>query len=273
MTGVDSERSGIDALVDVIAALRSENGCPWDREQTHTSLKKFLVEECAELLDAIDDGDDECIKEELGDILMHIVFHAHIAEVEERFDFDDVAKGAAEKMVRRHPHVFGSEKADSPEDVLVIWKAVKKKEKGDIPESVLDGIPRHMPALARATELQKRAASKGFDWGSPQPILDKIEEELGELRAALDTGDERHVEEEIGDLLFAVVNFARFRKGTPAEELLARANGKFQQRFHYVEKMIAAAGKTLEETSIDEMEKLWEEAKGKSKPEARHPKS
>ncbi len=264
MTRVGSEQDGIDALVDVISALRSEDGCPWDREQTHASLKKYLVEECAEVLDAIDDGDDAGIKEELGDILMHIVFHSHIAEVSGRFDFDDVARGAAEKMIRRHPHVFGSESAESSDDVLKIWKAVKKREKGNASESVLDGVPRHMPALARADELQKRAAGKGFDWDSQGPILEKIEEELRELRMALDAGDDRHVEEEIGDLLFAVVNLARFRKGTPAEELLARANGKFQRRFQYIEGRLAAAGRSLDDASIAEMEALWEGAKRKS---------
>jgi len=259
---LSSGKNGIETLLDVMSRLRSENGCPWDREQTHSSLKKFLVEECAELLDAIDDGDDEGIKEELGDILMHITFHAKIAEDEQRFDFDDVARTVAEKMVRRHPHVFGDEAADNPDDVLAIWQEAKRKEKGDdAPKSILDRIPRHLPALLRAREVQLKAAKVGFDWDSPEPILDKIDEELRELRGALASGDGRRVDEEIGDLIFAVVNLARFRGGTPAEELLAQTNDKFRRRFQYIERKLAERGVPLEKASIDEMEELWNEAK------------
>ncbi|MCK5843426.1 MAG: nucleoside triphosphate pyrophosphohydrolase, partial [Victivallales bacterium] len=192
-------------LLDVLSALRSDNGCPWDKEQTHSSLKKFLVEECAELLDAIDDGDDDHIREELGDVLLHIVFHSKIAEQEERFTFDDVAKAITEKMIRRHPHVFADARADNPDEVLEIWQGVKKKEKPPKhEESILDRVPRHFPALARADELQKRAAKVGFDWKRPEQIVEKIEEELTELKSAFESGDDASIDDEIGDLMFAV---------------------------------------------------------------------
>ncbi len=257
-------KNWMDELLKVLTKLLSEQGCPWDCEQTHATLKKYLVEECAELLDSIDDNDDTGICEELGDILMHIVFHAKIAEKEGRFSFDDVTKVITEKMVRRHPHVFGEEKVQNVDEVLAIWNSVKAEEKGDRGfTSILDGIPRHMPALLRARELQKKAAKVGFDWEQPEQVLEKIEEEVHELKTAFASGDEKHIEEEIGDLLFAIVNFSRFRKSIPAEELLAKANKKFIERFQYIEKELKKAGKLLEDASIDEMEKLWKEAKGK----------
>jgi tetrapyrrole methylase family protein/MazG family protein len=252
----------IDELQDVLEKLRSPEGCPWDREQTHSSLKEHLIEECAELLDSIDDNDDQGICEELGDVLMHIVFHAKIAEEEGTFTFDDVAREVTEKMVRRHPHVFGEESVSNVDEVMTIWNRAKKKEKGDRGfTSILDGIPRHMPALLKARELQKKAAKVGFDWKQPEQIIEKIEEELQELKEAMASGDEVHVEEELGDLLFAVVNLSRFRNSTPAEELLARANKKFIQRFQYIERTIEKRGDTLQETSIEEMERLWNEIK------------
>ena len=254
----------IDELQDVLEKLRSPEGCPWDREQTHSSLKEHLIEECAELLDSIDDNDDQGICEELGDVLMHIVFHAKIAEEKGTFTFDDVAREVTEKMVRRHPHVFGEESVSNVDEVMTIWNRAKKKEKGDRGfTSILDGIPRHMPALLKARELQKKAAKVGFDWKQPEQIIEKIEEELQELKEAMASGDEAHVEEELGDLLFAVVNLSRFRNSTPAEELLARANKKFIQRFQYIERTIEKRGDTLQETSIEEMERIWNESKKK----------
>ena len=252
----------ISELLKVMDKLLSDQGCPWDREQTHSSLKKFLVEECAELLDSIDDKDDVGICEELGDILMHIVFHANIATREGRFTFDDVAKVITEKMIRRHPHVFGDEKVNHADEVLAVWNRAKAEEKGDRGfTSILEGIPRHMPALLRARELQRKAAKVGFDWEQPEHVIEKIEEELDELKKAYASGDEKHIEEEIGDLLFAVVNFSRFRKSIPAEELLAQANKKFIDRFQYIEKELEKGGKKLEDASIEEMEEFWNEAK------------
>lgn len=249
-------------LIVTLAKLRSPEGCPWDREQTHSSLKEFLIEECAELLDAIDDNDDEGICEELGDLLMHIVFHSQIAKVEGRFDFNDVARLETEKMVRRHPHVFADKQADNPEEVLTIWQEVKKQEKGD-PHSRFERIPRHLPSLMRAREYQKKAAKSGFDWERQEDILEKIIEEVEEIKVAIDSGDEKAIDEEIGDLLFAVVNLSRFRKRTPAEELLAKSILKFKTRFDYIEEKLAEKGKTPEESTLDEMEELWNEAKNK----------
>jgi tetrapyrrole methylase family protein/MazG family protein len=256
------KRPWIFELLDVIATLRSENGCPWDKEQTHISMKRFLVEECAELLDAIDDADDEHICEELGDVLLHIAFHARIAEEENRFNFDDVAKAITEKMIRRHPHVFADAQAANSAEVLEIWRGVKKKEKSPTCDaSILDRVPRHMPSLARADELQKRAAKVGFDWSAPEQIVDKIEEELAELKVAMASKDDASIDDEIGDLLFAVANLARFRKRDTSEEVLAQANAKFIRRFQYIERSIREKGGTLEEADINEMERLWNEAK------------
>ncbi|NOY75849.1 MAG: nucleoside triphosphate pyrophosphohydrolase [Kiritimatiellaeota bacterium] len=258
------KRPWIFKLLDVLTALRSENGCPWDKEQTHATIKRFLVEECAELLDAIDDGDDDHIREELGDVLLHIVFHAKIAEEENRFTFDDVARVITEKMIRRHPHVFADAQADNPDEVLEIWREIKKNEKPpEHSESILDRVPRSMPALARADELQKRAAKVGFDWSEPSQIIEKIEEELNELKSAVESGDDTSIDEEIGDILFAAANLARFRKRDTSEEILAKANGKFIRRFQHIERSILAKGETLENTSIEEMERLWNEAKKK----------
>jgi tetrapyrrole methylase family protein/MazG family protein len=258
-----SEKSPwIFKLLDVLSTLRSDKGCPWDREQTHSSLKRFLVEECAELLDAIDDGDDDHIREELGDVLLHIVFHSNIAEQEGRFTFDDVAKSITEKMIRRHPHVFADAKADNPDEVLEIWRGVKRKEKpSEREESILDRVPRHMPALARADELQKRAAKVGFDWSGQKQIVEKIEEELAELKSAVESGDDTAIDDEIGDLIFATANLARFRKRASSEEILAQANTKFIRRFQHIERGIREKGETLEEATIEEMERLWNEAK------------
>jgi MazG family protein len=247
-------------LIAILAQLRSPEGCPWDREQTHASLKEFLIEECAELLDSIDDNDDEGICEELGDLLMHIVFHSQIAKEEGRFDFEDVARVVSEKMIRRHPHVFADEKAKNPAEVLTIWKKVKKQEKGDS-HSRFERIPRHLPALMRAREYQKKAAKTGFDWDNQEDILDKILEEVDEIKVAIQDGDDRAVDEEIGDLLFAVVNLSRFRNRTPAEELLAKAIHKFQKRFDYIEEQLQLQGTTPEESSLEDMEILWNKAK------------
>ena len=254
----------IDQLISAMKILRSENGCPWDREQTHSSLKKYLMEECAELMDAIDDKDQEGICEELGDLLMHIVFHARIAEESKTFTFEDVARGITEKMIRRHPHVFADGKAQNSGEVIEMWELIKKQEKKERNrerKSLMDGIPRHLPALFRAHEMQRKAAKVGFDWTNSQQIMDKIEEEMRELKKALADGDEKAVNEEIGDLIFSAVNLARFRNEKSAEEILACTIQKFERRFRYIEEKLAAAGKSAETSSPDEMEILWNEAK------------
>lgn len=254
----------IDQLILVMKKLRSEKGCPWDREQTHSSLKKYLMEECAELMDSIDDKDSEGICEELGDLLMHIVFHSRIAEENKSFTFEDVARGITEKMIRRHPHVFGNEKAENSGEVIEMWESIKKREKKDRNKerkSLMDGIPRHLPALFRAHEMQRKAAKVGFDWINSHQIIEKIEEEMEELKKAIATGDEKSINEEIGDLIFSVVNLARFRKEKSAEEILADTIQKFERRFRYIEEKLASAGKSAETSSLDEMDGLWNEAK------------
>lgn len=250
-------------LCVTLAKLRSPEGCPWDRAQTHSSMKEFLIEECAELLDAIDDNDPEGMCEELGDVLMHVIFHAQMAQEKGRFDFDEVVRGVTEKLIRRHPHVFAGEKADNSEEVLELWSKIKSREKSDAGKKVsrFSRIPRHLPALNRARDYQVEAAKAGFDWSSQHEILDKIEEEVRELRKALQGDDDNAVDEEIGDLLFSVVNLSRFRKRASAEELLAKTVLKFKRRFEYIEKQLAAKGVRPEESNIEEMEALWQQAK------------
>ncbi len=253
----------IQKLIEVMERLRGPGGCPWDRKQTHQSLKKYLVEESAELMDAIDDEDIPGIQEELGDLLMHIVFHSVIAGENDHFDFNQVAQVSAEKMLRRHPHVFGDESVETPEEVVGLWEEIKRREKGERKgeHSVMDGIPRNLSALLRARKAQKKAAEYGFDWEKQEQIIDKIQEELDEIREAVREGDGQAIDEEIGDLLFAVVNLSRFRNGPSSEELLNNTIMKFIYRFKYIESELAKQGKSLMESSIDEMEALWQAAK------------
>ncbi len=254
----------MNELVEVMRKLRAPGGCPWDREQTHRSLMPFLLEECGELLDAIDAEDDENFKEELGDVLMHIVFHSVMAEERGAFTFDDVAKGIVAKMKFRHPHVFSDVSAPTSSDVIDLWEKVKAKEPGHAPEkkkSILDGVPNHSPALIQAEKVQKKAAKVGFDWSAQEQILDKIEEEVGELRAAMKTNDQEHIDSELGDLLFAVANLSRFRKRESAELLLARATKKFKRRFAFIEKKLAEQNRVPEKCTLEELDALWNEAK------------
>lgn len=255
----------MEKLVGIMKKLRSPEGCPWDREQTHKSLKKCLMEECAELMDAIDVENEHEMCEELGDILMNVVLHSVMAEERGSFTFADVVDGICEKMIRRHPHVFGDESVRNSTEVLGLWDRVKKLEKSDR-KSVLDGIAYHCPALLQAEKLQKKVAKYGFDWSNERQIVAKIQEELNEVKAAMDSGDQTHIDEEIGDLLFATTNLSRFRKRSSAEELLAAANRKFATRFRYIEKCLAERGRSLEESTLAEMDALWEEAKTKEDP-------
>lgn len=258
------ETDWLKKLIEVMKRLRGPDGCPWDRKQTHKSLKKYLMEECAELLDSIEEEDAEGIKEELGDLLMHVVLHSEIADQNGEFDIYDVARVSSEKMIRRHPHVFGDESVNCAEEVVGLWEDIKKKEKKHkVPASILDGIPCHFPALLQARAVQKKAAKYGFDWNCQEQVIEKIEEELAELKHAIETGDAKHVDEEIGDLLFAMVNLSRFRGGATAEELLAACVGKFKRRFSYIEEKLADQGKKFDEVSIETMEKFWQEAKKK----------
>ena len=254
----------IDELVKVMKKLRAPDGCPWDRAQTHQSLMPFIMDECGELLDAIEAQDDANFREELGDVLMHIVLHSVMAEERGAFTFDEVVEGITAKMISRHPHVFGAEAVSSASDVIDLWEKVKAKEKNHAPDpnaSKLDGVANHCPALLQAEKVQKKAAKVGFDWTEQTQIVDKIGEEYRELCEAVKSGDDAHIDEELGDLLFAAANLSRFRKRDSAELLLARATAKFKRRFRRMEKMLAEKGRKIEDCSLEEMDELWNQAK------------
>lgn len=255
------DKSAMERLLDIMARLRSEDGCPWDREQTVDSIKSNLVEECYETIDAIEDGDLDRHREELGDVLLQVVFHARIREEEGAFSFEDVAGTVSDKLVRRHPHVFGDESVSDSEDVLRNWERIKRAEKGtDKHSSTFKGLPRSMPALQKAGHVQSRAARLGFDWKTIEPVMDKIDEELDEIKIALESGDKEALEGEIGDLLFAAVNLSRFIDADP-EELLHRTISKFIERFRYIEEGVAAEGRAMTDCTLDELDQYWDEAK------------
>lgn len=248
-------------LREIVAILRSPEGCPWDREQTHQSLRKNLIEETFEVIETIDDDDPDAMCEELGDLLLQVMLHSQIAGEAGDFSVDDVIFGLNEKLIRRHPHVFGDRHADDAGEALATWQEVKAAEKAakgiDLQEvSVLHGIPRELPALMYAYKLQKKAAEVGFDWDDVADVEKKIEEEYQEVKQA--SANERAGE--LGDLLFAVVNLARFHKVDP-EEALRLTNRKFTNRFRYIEQKLKQAGKTFAESSLNEMDKWWDEAK------------
>ncbi len=253
------ERSGYQQLMSVMRRLRAPNGCPWDREQTHESLKQPLLEECYELLDAIDEHDDAHLCEELGDVLLQVAFHCVIAEEQGRFTDRDVITGLVGKLVYRHPHIFGMVKADTAEKVLENWDKLKKVEKNQTTQTeVLKSVPRNLPALTRSRKVQKKAAGVGFDWNSAEEAFAKISEETEELRAAME--GRGVVAEEMGDLLFAVVNVARLLKLDP-EFLLLDATDKFIRRFAAMEALVSAEGRALEEMTLADMDVYWEKAK------------
>ncbi|OIK16723.1 MazG family protein [Bacillus sp. MUM 116] len=251
-------------LREIIAELRGPNGCPWDKEQTHESLKKYLIEESYEMLEAIDEEDYDHLIEEMGDVLLQIMLHAQIGEDEGYFSIDDVIEGISAKMVRRHPHVFGSVKAENSEQVLQNWQEIKKQEKGGQPESLLSGVSKSVPNLIRAYELQKKAAKVGFDWQEITPALEKVKEELQEFENELNGNDKelKLAKREFGDLLFAFVNVARFLEIHP-EEALFETNQKFIRRFQYIEEKVKESGKSFEKFSLDELDRFWDEAKAK----------
>lgn len=254
---VPRERWPLDPLVEVMARLRAPDGCPWDREQTHASLRRYLLEEAYEAVEAIDDGDPEHLCEELGDVLLQVVFHAQIAREAGRFDMRDVVSGITEKLIRRHPHVFGGASAKTAEEVTRRWDAIKRAERGGKEAgSLLDGVSRSLPALSRACELQKRAARAGFDWDDAAGPAEKVREELAEALSA--PPEER--EAEVGDLLFAVVNLAR-KLGVDPEVALTGASAKFERRFRYVEERLAEKGLRPADVTLAEMDALWEEGK------------
>ena len=228
-----------------------------------SSLRPFILEEAYELIEAIDEGQPQSVREELGDLLLEVVFVNQIAEEDERFTMSDVIRGIYDKLVRRHPHVFESEQAERADAALAHWNDIKSKEKPER-SSLLDGIPRAMPALTRASKLSKRAAKAGFDWSSALEVCDKVNEELEELLRAIDSGDQTAVREEVGDLLFAIVNLAR-HCDLDAEIALEEANRKFSERFHFLETRLNSLGRSVAESKLEELEALWEEAKLKKR--------
>jgi MazG family protein len=244
----------------IMHRLRAPGGCPWDAEQTHESIVPNLIEETYETVDTIQRGDHDHLKEELGDLLLQVVFHSEIAEEAGRFNLDDVARGISEKLVRRHPHVFADSDVATTDGVLSQWDAIKRVEKGDEEKPFLHGVGKGLPGLIRAAKLQKKAAKVGFDWPEESGVIAKIHEELHELQSAVDQQDLNAVAEEMGDLLFSVVNLARFRDIDP-EVLMATANAKFESRFGAMERTLKADGFTLDAASTSQMESAWELAK------------
>ncbi len=242
--------------------LRSDKGCPWDREQNLSTLKQYLVEESYEVLDAIDSGDRSRLVDELGDLLLQVVFQAQICSEEGSFAFDDVARGICEKLIRRHPHVFGDVKVDGSAEVLKNWEKIKRTEKDGEPRSAVAGIPRHLPALHKAQQVQKKAARVGFDWDAVHDVMAKVEEELAEVKAAMKSRRASKVKEELGDLLFAVVNLSRFL-GHNAEEALDETIAKFIRRFQGIEKHLHKQGRKMTDCKLEELDAIWEEMKAR----------
>lgn len=248
-------------LIDIVAELRGENGCPWDKEQTRESLRPFLLEETYETLEAIDEGNPEKIKEELGDLLFQIILHCRISEEKKEFNIDDVIEEISAKMINRHPHVFSNVKYQSRAEHRRHWDEEKKRE-GKKRQSVLEGVPKELPALSRAHKLQKKAARVGFDWSKIEDVLNKLDEELKEFEKALKSKKQPEIEDELGDVFFALVNISRF-VGVNPEDALRKTISKFISRFRHIEIRAAEQNKNLSDMTLEEMDKLWDEAKGK----------
>lgn len=251
-------------LVEIMARLRAPGGCPWDREQSFDTIKPYLLEETYEVMDAIDARDFKGLEEELGDLLLQPVFFAQMASEEGRFDIADSLQAINSKLIRRHPHVFAAGDAKTSDDVKRRWDEIKAEEKPERPKGLLTNVPRSLPALVEAQQIASRAAGAGFDWAHIDQVFDKLREELAELDAARATAQQKEIEGEIGDILFVIVNLARFLKVDP-EQALRATNAKFRNRFAHVESGLTQAGKTLQQSTIDEMEQLWQEAKHQGK--------
>ena len=253
-------RARFEELLAVMARLRGPEGCPWDREQTRESLKKYIIEEAYEVLEAIDRDDSEELAEELGDLLFQVVFQVRLAEEMGLFSMDEVLEKIISKMRRRHPHVFGNVKVRDSGEVLHNWELIKKDEKKDR-RTIFDGIPVTQPSLRRASRVQQRASTVGFDWADLDPVMEKFREEVLELEAAVSSGDRGEISRELGDVLFSAVNVAR-HAGVEAEDSLKEAIGRFLVRFGKIEEALARDGRTLKETDLEEMDALWDAAKG-----------
>ena len=258
---LDPRWTPLEQLLRIMARLRAPDGCPWDREQSHATLRQSVIEEAYEVAAAINSGDDANLREELGDLLLQVVFHAQMASERGDWNFDTVASGIVEKLVRRHPHVFGSENASDSAAVLTRWEEIKRAEKGTTAAaSALDGVSEGLPSLMRAEKVQKKAAKVGFDWSELPPVVAKVREEIAEVEGAL--GDADKVEEEVGDLLFAVVNLARKLK-VDGEGALQRATDKFATRFRQVESIARERGLALEKMTLAEMDEIWDAVKAR----------
>jgi tetrapyrrole methylase family protein / MazG family protein len=255
--------NSLSKLIKITDTLMGEDGCPWDKLQTRESLKPYLVEETYEVLEALDENDPEKIKDELGDLLYQILFHSKISSMKSEFDFRDVIDNLSEKMIRRHPHIFKKENLSTPDQVIEQWEEIKKKEKNKTNQkSVLDSIPINLPSLIRAQKIQKKAAKEGFDWEKINDVFDKLDEEILEFKEAVLAKKNIDIQSEIGDIIFVITNIAKFYK-IDAEEALRSTNSKFVKRFHYIEKKIEEKGGTLKDSSLEEMEYYWQEAKNK----------
>jgi tetrapyrrole methylase family protein/MazG family protein len=248
-----------------MSTLRGPRGCPWDKQQTRKSLKPYLIEEAYEVLEALEGEGSVKYKEELGDLLFQIVFHCQIAQEQGEFDITQVMESSYEKMVGRHPHVFGEAKAGDVREILLQWEELKRderKRKNQERKSILEGVPRELPSLLRAHRLQDRAARVGFDWKDVQDVINKVDEELEEFRQALKSGSPKELEDELGDVFFALVNLSRFIRVNP-EEALRKCISRFISRFRYIEEEIAKSGRDMRNVTLEEMEALWQEAKGR----------
>lgn len=253
----------LEKLVRLMEQLRGENGCPWDKKQTRNSLKPYIIEEAYELVEAIESGNVNRIKEELGDLLFQIIFQCQIAKENKEFNIFDVIDEITDKMIKRHPHVFGDMKLKTPEEVLSQWE-VQKKSEGKMRQSILEGIPVSLPSLLKALRLQKRVAQVGFDWRDINDVIRKLDEEINEFKKALEDNKPEKIEEELGDILFMIVNVSRF-VGVNPEDALRKTIDKFIERFQYIEKKASERGIELSNMTLEEMDNLWDEAKLKLK--------
>ena len=250
----------MDRFIEIVARLRAPGGCPWDREQTHKSLLSCLLDETYEFFEAAEENDSRKMREELGDLLLQVVLHAQIATDDGRFTIEDVARGISDKLIHRHPHVFGTTQVSNTDEVLSNWEKIKKEEKKEHRKYLVDDIPEAMPALFRAEKMQRRVARVGFDWTDVRPVLEKVIEEFNEFKEAILKGDQANAEEELGDIMFALVNVARHHK-ICAEDSLRATTHKFARRFRYIEDRYSQEGKDIHKATLEEMDRYWEEGK------------
>ena len=264
---MENDTNCFTRLVEIMRRLRAPGGCPWDAEQSHESLKRYLLEECYEVIEAIDKNDPEHLKEELGDLMLQPVFHAAIAEEKGEFTIDGVLEAICAKLVLRHPHVFADQVIKTADEQVENWERIKREEKGEERRSALAGVPPHLPALLKAQKITEKAARVGFDWEHVDQVFAKVLEELHEFEETMADGDEARMEAELGDLLFAIVNLGRFLSLNP-EEALRKTIERFSRRFAHIEETMHARGVKMQEATLEEMERLWEEAKKREKEKA-----